>query len=602
VAKALEEKTPDSLKDVAEIYRKIFDEIESAWQVAKKENGSLERLPDDPREMIRDVLYAKGTPADLPDDEITRLFDVPTGQKTRALQRQLEELDAVHPGSPPRGMVLQDNSQPYKAHVFLRGSQFNPGPEVPRQFLEVIAGPNRKPFEKGSGRLELAEAIASRDNPLTARVIVNRVWLNHFGVAMVRTPSDFGTRADPPTDPELLDYLASWFMDNGWSLKKLHRLILLSNTYQQSSDENGESLAKDPSNNLLWRMNRQRLEFEPFRDTLLAVSGLLDSKEGGHPVDITTQPYTTRRTVYAFVERQNLPGIFRTFDFASPDTTSAQRFNTTVPQQALFMINSPFVAEEARNFLKQPEIMDARSPQRKIQALYERALQREPNSEEIKLAESFIEQQGKIPVPEPVAKVWEYGYGELDVATHTLRNFRALPHFTGKAWQGGGKLPDAKLGWLALTANGGHPGDGPGNVIVRRWIASIDGAISISGTLEHTAEAGDGVRGHIISSRSGALGFWPVYHGKREMSIAKTEVKKGDAIDFVVDSNGSIDSDSFNWAPTIKALSEGGSSGTVSSWNAREEFSGPKDPITPLTPWQKYAQVLLMSNELAFVD
>jgi hypothetical protein len=594
-------KGPNSLKDIAGIYDNAFDQVNSAWLNAKKEKASIEHLAAIEQESLRDVLYSQNGPAGLADGELTRLFDVPSAQKSRALLRKIEELDAVDPGSPPRGMVLQDNPEPYKPHVFLRGSQFNPGPEVPRQFLQLIAGPNRKPFQKGSGRLELAQAIASKDNPLTARVIVNRIWLNHFGAGLVHTPSDFGVRSDPPTNPELLDFLASWFMDNGWSLKKLHRLILLSNTYQQSSDTQPEYALKDPSNNLLWHMNRRRLEFEPFRDTLLAVSGKLDLKQGGHPVDITVAPYPTRRTVYSFIERQNLPGIFRTFDLASPDTSSAQRFVTTVPQQALFMINSPFVIEQARSLVRRPEIASAKQPEQKIDALYRTTLQRAPSAEEVNLAESFVQSQSDLPPPEPPVEVWQYGYAELNPSTHTISHFKALPHYTGSAWQGGNKLPDSKLGWLTLSANGGHPGEGLDHAVVRRWIAPADCTVHIAGMLEHPAEAGNGVRATIISSRLGALGFWPVYHGKREMSIPRVEVKKGDTIDFVVDSNGSLDSDSFNWAPRIKVIEAGGNGGG-SVWSAREDFGPKKEPPTPLTPWEKYAQVLLMSNELAFVD
>jgi len=231
--------------------------------VAKCE--ALAALPDPNQEALRQILYAENSPAHPPSGEIHRLFDVPTSQKLRALQRKLEELDATHPGAPPKAMVLEDNSSPYNPHVFVRGNPNNPGPEVPREFLAVVAGANRKPFRKGSGRLELAQAIASRDNPLTARVIVNRAWLHHFGAGLVRTPSDFGLRSDPPTHPDLLDYLASYFMDEGWSLKKLHRLILLSNTYQQSSDGEGRYSQIDPDNRLLWKMNRQRLDFEEMR-------------------------------------------------------------------------------------------------------------------------------------------------------------------------------------------------------------------------------------------------------------------------------------------------------------------------------------------------
>src|SRR5208282_6885660 len=143
-----------------------------------------------------------------------------------------------------------------QAHVLLRGNPNNPGEAVPRQFLRVLAGDQRKPFAKGSGRLELAQAIASKDNPLTARVMVNRIWLNHFGQGLVRTPSDFGLRGEPPTHPELLDYLARSFMENGWSVKKLHRQILLSATYQQGSSEDPKLTTTDPDNRLLARMNR----------------------------------------------------------------------------------------------------------------------------------------------------------------------------------------------------------------------------------------------------------------------------------------------------------------------------------------------------------
>src|SRR5439155_12106474 len=136
-----------------------------------------------------------------------------------------------------------------------------PGEEVPRQFLEIVAGPGRKPFTQGSGRLEMAQAIVTKDNPLTARVFVNRVWMYHFGAPLVRTPSDFGLRSDPPTHPELLDYLAARFMAEGWSIKQLHRLILLSSAYQQSSHDHPRAARIDPANQLLWRMNRSRLDF-----------------------------------------------------------------------------------------------------------------------------------------------------------------------------------------------------------------------------------------------------------------------------------------------------------------------------------------------------
>ncbi|MBI3413985.1 MAG: DUF1553 domain-containing protein [Verrucomicrobia bacterium] len=280
---------------------------------------------------------------------------------------------------------------------------------MPRQFLEIVSPHGRAPFAKGSGRLELAQAIASRENPLTARVLVNRVWLHHFGAGLVRTPSDFGLRSDPPSHPELLDYLATRFMDEGWSLKKLHRLILLSGTYQQSSEENPRAAQLDPGNQLLGRMNRRRLSFEAMRDSLLAVAGKLDRTAGGHPVEIIAPAFTPRRTIYGFVERQNLPGLFRTFDFASPDATSPQRFATTVPQQALFMMNSPFVADLARNFVARPEFQARAAAEKKVEWLYRVAFQRSPAKDEIKLAKEFLAANSDVAgqsasPPEPAAQ------------------------------------------------------------------------------------------------------------------------------------------------------------------------------------------------------
>src|SRR5262249_1068617 len=162
---------------------------------------------------------------------------------------------------------------------------------------------------------ELANAIADPKNPLTARVFVNRVWLHYFGAGLVTSPSNFGIRAEPPSHPELLDYLAGKFVADGWSIKKLHKHIILSQTYPLSSGGNVKARGVAADHRLLARANRRRLDFEALRDALLVAGGNLDRKMGGPGVDITTAPYSKRRTVYGFIDRQNLPGIFRTFDF-----------------------------------------------------------------------------------------------------------------------------------------------------------------------------------------------------------------------------------------------------------------------------------------------
>jgi len=311
-------------------------------------------------------------------------------EKRRELRNKLDQLNASE-GSLPRAMVLVDAPTPVKPRVFLRGNAGRLGEEVDRRFVSVLAGGNPQPFKQGSGRLELARAIASPENPLTARVFVNRVWARHFGRGLVRTPGDFGVKGDTPTHPELLDWLATRFIDDGWSIKKLHRRIMLSAAYQQSSAEQLNGAKADPDNRLVWRQNRQRLDFEAMRDSLLWASGQLDQKVGGRPVEIAKPPFAKRRTLYGFIDRQNLPGLFRTFDFASPDVTSAQRFVTTVPQQALFMLNSPFVIEQARALVAKPEFgKGAPVSEAQIQQLYTQVYARRAEPEEVATALRFL--------------------------------------------------------------------------------------------------------------------------------------------------------------------------------------------------------------------
>jgi hypothetical protein len=602
---------PATVQQIAERYGKLFTDTDTAWtelQKTHQENGgensaAPSALPDAGQEQLRQFLYADGSPANVPVNELQRLFDVPSIERVRALQRKVDELDATHPGAPPRAMSLADKPTPQNPRVFIRGNPGNPGPEVPRQFLEILAGEDRKPFEKGSGRLELAEAIASPENPLTARVLVNRIWLHHFGQGLVRTPSDFGLRADPPSHPELLDYLAARFIEEGWSIKNVHRWIMLSSAYQQSSEHHPGHALEDPNNFLLWKMNRRRLELEPMRDTMLAISGKLDPTAGGQAVDILKEPFSGRRTIYGFIERQNLPGIFRTFDFASPDTTSPQRFYTTVPQQALFLLNSPFVVEQARHLANRSEVRQASSDEEKLRAMFELVLQRPPAPEEIQASLEFIQAPPEAIEEHSAAPVWSYGYGPFDESSGKVKQFTPLPHFTGSAWQGGPKLPDDKLGWAMLNAGGGHAGNTPDHAVIRRWTAPREGTVQISGTLAHDSDKGDGVRGRIVS-RSGLLGSWEVHNRKVEARAASVQVARGDTIDFIVDLRTTIEFDSFTWAPVIElAAQEGSSSKHRVQWNAQEDFSGPeKEPKQLLNAWEQYAQVLLMANETVFVD
>jgi mono/diheme cytochrome c family protein len=322
-------------------------------------------------------------------------------EQTRLVQ-EIGQLEMTAPGVPARAMVVVDTMKGQDSPIFIRGEQTVKGETVPRRFLEVLSGPRRPAFTNGSGRLDLAACIANPGNPLTARVIVNRVWQHHFGEGFVPTPDDLGTQSEPPSHPELLDYLATRFMADGWSLKKLHKLIMLSSVYQQSSDTNPKFAELDPNNRLLWRANIQRLDLEAVRDSVLAIGGSLDHTMGGRPVKLGTLPYSTRRTIYGYIDRQNLPEIFTQFDFANPTSEAGKRYETIVPQQALFLMNSPIVIEQARKLTESAAFAKLADDDARVRFLYEHIYQRVPTITEIKLGKEFITAS---PPPEPLQAI-----------------------------------------------------------------------------------------------------------------------------------------------------------------------------------------------------
>lgn len=403
VAETFAGEPPTSLKSVAERYARLLDEVAKPQEPAVNESMPT----DDPaRQSLRQALVDGDAPGNLPEAAIREFFRQNVKSQIQKFDAERQQLDARHAGVTIRAMVLYDNPQPQNARIFIRGNANNPGDEAPRRFLEVLSGPNRQPFTQGSGRLELAKAIVGRENPLTARVIVNRVWLHHFGEGLVTTPDDFGLRSDAPSHPQLLDYLATRFMDEGWSAKKLHRLLMLSRVYRQASDDKLRSEAVDPANRMLSKMNRRRLDFESMRDTLLLVAGNLDQTIGGQAVELTPQPRvelggafagpasdqppSPRRAIYGFIDRQNLPGLLRVFDFADPDTCTGRRYVTTVPQQALFFFNNPFVMQQACSLAARAEFQSLDATDKRVQYLYQQIFQREPTAAELEMAIRYM--------------------------------------------------------------------------------------------------------------------------------------------------------------------------------------------------------------------
>lgn len=317
----------------------------------------------------------------------TPLIPAAEAEKIRQALTDAEKKKKVTPKY-PLVHALKDADKPTALRVCIRGNPDNLGEEAPRHFLSILCGNAPAPFQKGSGRLELARAIASPDNPLTARVFVNRVWAHHFGKGLVRTLSNFGHLGEQPSHPALLDDLTRRFIDDGWSVKSLQRLIVLSAAYQQSTQWDSRAVEIDPENRLIWRMNRRRLEVEVWRDAMLAAAQTLDATVGGPSNDLA-RPDNHRRTLYGAVSRHELNSLLRLFDFPDPNLTADERPITTVPLQQLFVLNSEFMVHNAQA-LAGRLVTAAPLDTARIQYAYECLYGRPPSQREVSLGLDFL--------------------------------------------------------------------------------------------------------------------------------------------------------------------------------------------------------------------
>ena len=311
----------------------------------------------------------------------TQMFNRPLSDQVEAKGGEAKKpQDAAH--------IVRDG-KPVDLNVMIRGDVNKKGPLAPRSFLRALSSGDAPKFDDGSsGRGDLADAIVDRSNPLTARVIVNRVWRELMGRGLVETPSNFGQLGERPSHPQLLDDLAVRFMDNGWSLKWLQREIVLSSTYRQSSQIDSEAAKIDPDNRLRWRMPRRRLSVEAYRDAILSVSDRLQRSIGGRSME-PNDAAARRRTVYAKISRLNLNPMLARFDFPDPNAHSAKRVETTTPLQKLFLLNSPFLVEQADALAERLDDLGGSYPS-KIQAAYRLLYSREPTDDEIRWAEEYI--------------------------------------------------------------------------------------------------------------------------------------------------------------------------------------------------------------------
>jgi hypothetical protein len=313
----------------------------------------------------------------------------PDGKAEMAEKAEKVSLAALH--------IVEDD-KPQDLHIFIRGNVDRKGPLAPREFIQILAGDHPKPFDLGSGRQQLALAIADPKNPLTARVMVNRLWGALIGQPIVSTPSNFGHSGSLPNNPELLDALATRFIHQGWSTKSLVREIVLSATYRQASLSNPKSAAIDSDNQNLWRMNRRRLSIEQWRDTILLLAGKLENG-GGKSLELE-DPTNFRRTVYARISRLQLNNVLMQFDYPDANVHAEKRSTTTTPIQKLYEMNSAFILDSAKTIANR---ITAQKPgaksdtSRQVDAAYQLILDRPPDQSEKRLALDFLK---RTPAPE----------------------------------------------------------------------------------------------------------------------------------------------------------------------------------------------------------
>jgi hypothetical protein len=380
--------------------------------------------------------------------------------------------------------------------------------------------------------------------------------LHHFGRGLVSTPADFGRLGTLPTHPDLLDWLAAELRDSGWSLKHLHRLIMLSTAYRQSSHREPEQMAIDADNRFYGRQNVVRLDAETMRDRALVATGTLDRTRFGAPIPVKEDDSgqvvvagdVRRRSVYLLQRRTQPVTLMQAFDAPVMVTNCEARTTSTVATQSLMLMNGEF-------WLSQAIALADHAQRESAQSLP---------------ADLIADLPGRWDASPPI---WQFGYGSYDAASGRTTSFSGFPHWTGSSWQGSEKLPDERLNWAFLHADGGHPGDNPNFAVIRRWTAPADGEIAVRGALVHQSENGDGVRGHVITGSLGIAGGWSAHNGEVPTNVDKITVKEGDTVDFITDCGEHVTSDSFIWRI---ALAFSGKDGSGVMFPSNEGFHGPQ--------------------------
>jgi cytochrome c553 len=411
---------PKTREELAARYQQLFDEADREWQMVLKARGGEpeepvegtavkqeEGLKDARLEAFRELSYAKAGPFAAPDDA-RQYYPKAAQDQIAAIEKERKAMEVALPDL-PRAMGVQEGAKIADLPIHLRGSHWTLGEEVPRRFPRAIAGENQTPIPAGqSGRLQLAEWLTRPDHPLTSRVMANRIWRGHFGRGTVPSMDNFGRLGEAPTNQPLLDWLALRFVDQGWSIKQMHRTIMLSSTYQMSSNYDAHAAEVDPENTLQWRASRRRLEAEAIRDAVTAVTGVLDFTEGGTMLSQKDREYVSntsrrggadydlpRRSVYLPVVRSSMYEMFQAFDLPDPSTPNGDRNATVVAPQALFLMNAMLVLKSTRTMAEKLLAENGADDAGRVREVYERALGRLPAASDVDRALTFVAQVEK---------------------------------------------------------------------------------------------------------------------------------------------------------------------------------------------------------------
>lgn len=565
--------------------------------MAKALELELAKHPEELRGKLRD---AYNTPGDKRSPEQQQLLkerpsvNISPGVLYQYLPKEADELKAfdtrmaeMRSKKPVEEFLFclaEEDGEPPPTHIFHRGDYRQPKEAVPAAMLEIATPPGQRvefPVNDGSinstgRRLAFAKHLVSGRDSLLPRVLANRQWMHHFGRGLVGTPGDFGQLGERPTHPELLDWLASELgMGNSefgtdrnlpnsdlrlpTSFKRLHRLLMTSTTYRQSSARRPELEAVDPSNQLLGRMSVRRLDAETMRDRMLTASGALSNSMFGKPIPVTEDFVgqvvvndASRRSVYVQQKRSKPETLMRAFDAPVMECNCDKRPASTVATQSLMLMNSEFALKQASSLAMRVRQEAAATNAKPT------PFEVDPNV-----------------LPLRPGDLWQIGYGEFDDSTKRTKSFTKFPHWTGSQWQGGSVVPDPAIGFSFLNAAGGHTGNDQRHSPIRRWTAPLAGTVSITGSLHHPSENGDGVRSRVVSSRSGLVGEWIAEHKAVDVNVAAIEVQPGDTLDFITDCRETVTSDSFAWSIAIKLTT---SSGKELAWQADKSFPGPTPP------------------------